>query len=194
MAATVMRGRTADETARYLDLLLAGDAETTARALDSIMRIDIRPELAAVGVPTMVFHRRDDQLVRLESASVVAAGIPGARLSQLSGNAHFPQFGDVDELATALAAFLREGDPESVVPITARESDASVARTASPRLSARETEVLRLLALGRTNQQIADQLTISTFTVARHVSSIFAKTGAVNRTDAARIAREQRRV
>ena len=54
-------------------------------------------------------------------------------------------------------------------------------------LSPRETEVIRLIALGRTNQQIADELVISLHTVARHVANIFDKTGAANRTEAARL-------
>ena len=52
-------------------------------------------------------------------------------------------------------------------------------------LSEREVEVLRLVAAGRTNQQIADELVISLNTVARHVSNIFGKTGVANRAEAA---------
>jgi DNA-binding CsgD family transcriptional regulator len=52
-------------------------------------------------------------------------------------------------------------------------------------LSEREVEVLRLITAGRTNRDIADALIISPHTVARHVSSIFAKTGASNRAEAA---------
>jgi DNA-binding NarL/FixJ family response regulator len=55
-------------------------------------------------------------------------------------------------------------------------------------LSEREVEVLRLVAAGKTNQQIADDLFISLNTVLRHVSSIFNKTGAANRTEAAKYA------
>jgi DNA-binding CsgD family transcriptional regulator len=51
-------------------------------------------------------------------------------------------------------------------------------------LSEREVEVLRLIAAGKTNQQIADALIISRFTVVRHVTNIFTKTGASNRADA----------
>jgi DNA-binding CsgD family transcriptional regulator/tetratricopeptide (TPR) repeat protein len=52
-------------------------------------------------------------------------------------------------------------------------------------LSQREVEVLRLVAAGKTNQQIADELVISLNTVARHVSNIFGKTGVANRAEAA---------
>jgi DNA-binding CsgD family transcriptional regulator len=52
-------------------------------------------------------------------------------------------------------------------------------------LSEREVEVLRLLAVGRTNRQIAEELVIATDTVARHVSNILNKTGTANRVEAA---------
>jgi DNA-binding CsgD family transcriptional regulator/plastocyanin len=52
-------------------------------------------------------------------------------------------------------------------------------------LTARETEVLRLIAIGRSNADIATALSISLNTVATHVRNILAKTGCANRTEAA---------
>jgi DNA-binding NarL/FixJ family response regulator len=52
-------------------------------------------------------------------------------------------------------------------------------------LSQREVEVLRLLAAGRSNRDIAEALYISLNTVATHVRNILTKTGTVNRTEAA---------
>ncbi len=52
-------------------------------------------------------------------------------------------------------------------------------------------EVLRLTEAGKSNQQIADELVISVNTVIRHVSNIFAKTGAANRTEAGAYAHRQ---
>ena len=52
-------------------------------------------------------------------------------------------------------------------------------------LSAREIEVLGLIVTGKSNREIAGALTISANTVANHVKSILAKTGAANRTEAA---------
>ena len=48
-------------------------------------------------------------------------------------------------------------------------------------LSAREMEIIELVADGLTNQEIAQKLTISKRTVDNHVSNMFTKTGSKNR-------------
>jgi DNA-binding NarL/FixJ family response regulator len=63
--------------------------------------------------------------------------------------------------------------------------------TASVALTAREQEILALVAQGRTNGEIGRQLFISTKTVSVHVSNILAKLGAAGRTEAAAIARRE---
>jgi DNA-binding NarL/FixJ family response regulator len=50
-------------------------------------------------------------------------------------------------------------------------------------LTARETEILQLLALGLTNKQIASRLKISTHTVKFHISAIYTKLGTTNRVE-----------
>jgi DNA-binding NarL/FixJ family response regulator len=55
-------------------------------------------------------------------------------------------------------------------------------------LTSREVEVLRLLAQGRANKEIAADLVISERTVKFHVSAILSKLGAGNRTEAVRLA------
>jgi DNA-binding CsgD family transcriptional regulator len=59
-------------------------------------------------------------------------------------------------------------------------------------LSPRELEVLRLIAEGRTNQEIADVLVISLSTVTTHVRNIFEKTHVANRAEAAAYAYKHR--
>jgi NarL family two-component system response regulator LiaR len=58
-------------------------------------------------------------------------------------------------------------------------------------LTERETDVLRLLAQGQSNQEIARNLHISMTTVRSHVSNILMKLGVSNRTQAALVARER---
>jgi LuxR family transcriptional regulator, maltose regulon positive regulatory protein len=57
-------------------------------------------------------------------------------------------------------------------------------------LSRREVEVLRLLAAGRQNQEIAEELVVAPNTVKKHVTHILDKLGAANRTEATARARE----
>jgi LuxR family maltose regulon positive regulatory protein len=57
-------------------------------------------------------------------------------------------------------------------------------------LSQRELEVLHLIALGRTNQEIAQQLIIAPGTVKAHAASIYSKLDVANRTEAVARARQ----
>ena len=67
--------------------------------------------------------------------------------------------------------------------------DASAARGPAL-LSPRELDVLRLMAEGRTNQEIADALVVSLNTVKTHVKNIHSRLEATNRTQAVARARE----
>jgi len=46
---------------------------------------------------------------------------------------------------------------------------------------------VRLVLLGKTNREIADELFVSLSTVKSHIASVFAKTGARNRVEVARL-------
>ncbi len=59
-------------------------------------------------------------------------------------------------------------------------------------LSTRETSVLKLLASGASNREIADKLVLAEGTVKNHVSNILGKLHAENRTHAANVARERK--
>ena len=88
----------------------------------------------------------------------------------------------VAEVATmAEARRMRHVDGYLVVPQTASDADQPV----EP-LTARELEVLAHLADGLSNKAIAVRLGISDETVKFHLSAIFGKLGASNRTDAVR--------
>jgi DNA-binding NarL/FixJ family response regulator len=59
-----------------------------------------------------------------------------------------------------------------------------------PALTAREEEILTLIADGRTNTEIARRLVLSDKTVRNHITNLFAKLGVADRRDAVRLARE----
>lgn len=82
-----------------------------------------------------------------------------------------------------------------VAGVTSGASGPGIAAAASAReapdgLTARELEVIALIAEGRSNRDIASRLVISEHTVANHVRNILTKIGAENRTQAARFAHE----
>lgn len=81
----------------------------------------------------------------------------------------------------ALAAQGRRTAPQ-VPPPTTTPTTSPITYPAG--LSAREVEVLCLVAKGLTNAEIAQQLVLSTKTVAAHLSHIFNKTKSDNRTAA----------
>ena len=89
-----------------------------------------------------------------------------------------PAFGQSD-FAGEWAPLFHEDNPE---------------RLPGPELSARETEILRLIANGQTNKQIATQLGISEGTVRVHASNVFAKLGCSDRAQAVAVACSSRRL
>jgi len=76
---------------------------------------------------------------------------------------------------------------ERVDELIRRAGPAEAPPTASP-LTAREQDVLRLLARGRSNRQIGEELFITGKTASVHVSNILAKLGAASRTEAVAVA------
>ncbi|MGB3328271.1 MAG: LuxR C-terminal-related transcriptional regulator [Thermomicrobiales bacterium] len=73
---------------------------------------------------------------------------------------------------------------EAVAVAVATVQGAGTGVAATSVLTAREWEILRLLASGRTNPEIADALFISRRTVTTHLTNLFAKLGVTNRTGA----------
>ena len=75
-------------------------------------------------------------------------------------------------------------DPQLVVALADELSQSKERDRKAETLTAREVEVLQLLAFGHTNKDIADQLFISPDTVKTHLEHIFEKLGATDRTAA----------
>jgi len=130
-----------------------------------------------VQTPTLILATRAAPFRHAESGKQLAALIPDARLV----------------LFDDPGAGIYDPEAETVPAILAIESflrDVGV-RTApggplpSHGLSAREVEVLRLIAAGKSNQQIAAELVITLNTVQHHVSNILTKTGLASRGEAA---------
>jgi ATP/maltotriose-dependent transcriptional regulator MalT len=94
------------------------------------------------------------------------------------------------EVDLARAVFTGLGAQPAVARVDALGGEAGLARPPDP-LTEREHEVLRLVASGKTNREIASELVISEHTVARHLQNMFTKLGISSRTAAAAYAFER---
>jgi DNA-binding CsgD family transcriptional regulator len=149
----------------------AADAEHAAAFLELELTNDAAPYLPAISMPSLVLHRRGDRTVPIGHGRELASRLPNARFVALSGDAHLPWMDDQRDLQRALVGFL---DDES-----AAETNGD-----SP-LTRREAEVLRLVAGGLSNREIASSLVLSEHTVHRHVANILRKLAQSSRAAAA---------
>jgi pimeloyl-ACP methyl ester carboxylesterase/DNA-binding CsgD family transcriptional regulator len=146
-------------------------ADVAAAFLELDLTSDARAFLPALTMPALVLHRRGDRTVPIGHGRELASLLPNARFVKLSGDSHLPWMDDQREVQRALAGFL-----DDAVPVDSNGD--------SP-LSRRETEVLRLVAAGLSNREIASSLVLSEHTVHRHVANILRKLAQSTRAAAA---------
>ena len=135
-----------------------------ARFMREFARIDVTALLPQVQCPTLVLHSRHDVRQPFEEGRLLATGIAGARFVSIDSGNHL-LLGDepgwqrwIDEVR----AFL---------PTPA----AAAGNAVFAALTARQRELLELIAQGRDNAQIAATLGLSEKTVRNHITGIFAK-------------------
>lgn len=170
-----------DEARWYTEYLRAAvTPDYLMKAFASIRQTDVSPMVSQVLAPTLVIHRRDLAVLAVDTARDLASRIRDARLVLIDGPWLVPFMGGgTAAVAGAIDTFLR-----------AAEEPAPEARPAA--LTPRETEVLRLIAAGRTSSEISRELSLSIRTVGRHITNIYAKIGARTRSDATAYAIRQR--
>ena len=151
--------------------------------------IDVRPELPLVRCPVLVLHRADATVIPVEMSRDLVASLPDARLELLPGTSASLFFEDPEGVADRIATFAAA--PTTAAPDTAgplvrpsTRADGPAAKPASGTLSRGEAEVLRAIARGDSNAEIAASLGISVNTVERHVSNVYRKIDARGRADA----------
>ncbi|MFI9786655.1 response regulator [Kitasatospora sp. NPDC051984] len=115
--------------------------------------------------------------------AALGAGASGFVLKRLP----VPQIAEAVRVVAAGEAILFPAALRRMVTARPRGSAEALPRAA---LTAREEEVLRLMATGLSNPEIAELLTVSTETAKTHVGNVLAKLGAQNRTHAVVIAYE----
>jgi DNA-binding CsgD family transcriptional regulator len=142
----------------------------------------VRSLLSAVQVPTIVIHARGDARIPIEQGRLLATEIPGARFVTLEGRNHI-----LIEEEPAWDRFCETFDDFLGVP----EAPAKTSSVKLDELTARENDILHLVALGHGNADIAKQLFISEKTVRNHLTSIFEKLGIDSRAKAIVVARDR---
>ena len=110
------------------------------------------------------------------------------RAKVLVGRA-FRLLGDEDSASAELTSAARTFTDVGAVPAR-QEVDKLLHRDIAGGLTGRELEVLRLVASGNSNTEIAHRLVLSDKTVARHLTNIFTKLEVASRTAAAAYARD----
>ena len=175
---TAGSGDEARRTAEYFRACV--EPFTAVCAFVAAREYDVRELLGSVRARTLVIQRRDAPSQRLDVARGLAAAIPEAQLQVLAGESASPFSGDIEAGVRAVETFL--GIEEAAAPPT------STATSIGEALTAREAEVLALVARGRANKEIAAALGLSVHTVERHLTNLYPKIGCRSRTEAAAFA------
>ena len=181
------------------DVAVAGEAGTGSEALDRLARAAALGELPDVVLMDLQMPEMDGVTATAE----IVRRFPGVKVVILTS------FGETERVHAALEKgasgyLLKDAGPNEVdaaLRAAVRDEvflDAAVTRKLTqemraPRtglggLTAREKEVLILVAEGRSNKDIADHLVISERTARTHVSHLLAKMGLSSRTQAALLA------
>ena len=152
-------------------------------------QIDLTSLLPRVTVPALVIHEPAFPFGSFELCQEVAASIPNASFVvvddvSIAGRRH-------DGHVTAIDHFFRGGRGDGVAP-RVRANTAVIRLVPSSKLTSREMEVLRLVAAGSTNKEIAAELAVAVSTIERHLVNLYAKIGARGRADAIGYAFRQR--
>jgi DNA-binding CsgD family transcriptional regulator len=197
------RLRRANLLAAYVEIMLAvgdvAEGRSASRELEEIAAQYESEMLSAMSVHTrgaveLAEGDADSALVSLRRASHawqdLEAPYEAARARVLVGRACLV-LGDEDAFALELDAARSTFERLGAAPDVARvESLTGVGKPAGHGLTPRELEVLRLVAAGKSNKEIAAALVISEHTVARHVQNIFTKLDVPSRTAAGAFAFE----
>jgi pimeloyl-ACP methyl ester carboxylesterase/DNA-binding CsgD family transcriptional regulator len=162
-------------------------------ALEAADAFDTRSLLVQIEAPAVVLHRRDISWLPLSVGIDLTSTLRGARLSVFDGESTAPYLGGTEAIAQAIEDFLHDPEPPAPPVLSATTApNASFALPAWQRdpggtgteLTAREIDVVKLVAGGLTNREIADALVLSVRTVERHTRNIYAKLGARGRAHA----------
>ena len=176
-AAHAWLGWSAGETGRLMaDAFRTATTPAMARSmLRTAGDTDVSNDLASIRAPALVLHRQGERQIPVEVSRQLAAALPNGRLLQLPGSTATLFVEDLDGDIKVLVDFLTDG---------VTQPRPSARQRASDTLTPRELQVLRLVAGGETNAEVAHRLGLSVHTVERHLANLYPKIGARGRSDA----------
>jgi pimeloyl-ACP methyl ester carboxylesterase/DNA-binding CsgD family transcriptional regulator len=157
------------------------------QTMQVISGVDVSAEAAQVRCPALVLHRRDAPVVPIELSEELAAALPKGRLRVVDGSSASLFFERPERMVAEIVDFVTEvGSPSGTAPGPGSQPRTrSRARLDRPDgLTPREIDVLRLVAAGETNAEIAARLGLSVHTVERHAVNLYRKIDARGRADA----------
>jgi DNA-binding NarL/FixJ family response regulator len=177
-------GWSAGESGRIeADVARTATTPEVARAvIEAAADLDVSRELASVTAPVLVFHRRGVRQISLEVSEAIVAAVPNGQLYMLEGSSAALFFEDADEVLRVMLDFVAQRP--TARPLEPGDPNPVARRQGSHGLTAREIDVLALLANGETNSEIAYRLRLSVNTVERHVANLYRKIDARGRADA----------
>jgi DNA-binding CsgD family transcriptional regulator/pimeloyl-ACP methyl ester carboxylesterase len=178
-----------DNSRRYAALIrAANDPETILPMVAALHEFKVTELLPQIRCRTLVLHRPDAPMLRPGDAERVAAAIPDAQLALFGGASAAPYIGDWRSIDRAISEFL---GLDTRAGRGARGTRAlRLLNMKTSALSPREREIIELVARGRTNREIAEQLVLATKTVENHVGRILVKLDLRSRTQLAAYAIE----
>lgn len=172
--------------ARFMRLFL----DLLASAGDLLLKMG-RPAEAAEPLALVYAHPASDHETRTRAQQLLAAAAAALSPEAYSAAVERVQGVDPADLVARLAPVLTTPLPADSIPASpAAHQHTAATRALVEPLTARELAVLRLIAAGRSNREIADELYLSANTVRSYNHQLYGKLGVGSRTQAVARARE----
>jgi DNA-binding NarL/FixJ family response regulator len=195
----VLREATAELVDHQPDMVVVGQAGTGQDTLRLVEQL--RPDVVVMDI---AMPRGNG----LDATRRIASEYPNSRVLVLTAHedrehviplleagaiGYLPKTVGLNDLLDAIRSASRGESvlPSSIASVVVRHLAGRVEQTPEAALTAREMEVLCLVAQGRSNQQVAHELALSVRTIEAHLTHIYNKLGVGSRTEAALLAQRR---